>query len=192
MTGRPTLRRGEDGATLVEFGFVGPILCLTIMGLFDLGYQMYVSSVVEGAVHQAARTATVGGVTGDRIEREVRDQLFVFSKDARIDVTQKSYQEFTDVRKPEKIVTDTVPLGQYNQGDCFEDANGNGSYDLDRGRDGFGNAEDIVDYEVSINYPRLFPMAGLLGWSQNAEVRRSTVLRNQPFAARTGGVKVIC
>lgn len=189
---RCTLRRNQDGATLVEFGFVAPILAFTVMGLFDLGYQMYVSSVVEGSVHQAARTATVGGVTGGQIEQQVRDQLFVFSKNAQIDVTQKSYQEFTDVRKPEKIVTDTAPFGEYNIGDCYEDANGNGSYDTDRGRGGFGSAEDVVDYEVSISYPRLFPMAGLLGWSQDAEIKRSTLLRNQPFAARTTGVVVKC
>lgn len=198
MRARPSLllrlRRDTRGATLIEFGFVAPLLCLTVMGIFELGYQMYVSSVVDGALHQAARTATVGSVTGEEIDTQVRDQLAAFSQhgEAVVTTTQRSYSEFSDVRKPEKITGDTEPLLEYNEGDCFEDANGNGEYDLDRGRGGLGQAEDIVDYEVSITYPRMFPMAGLLGWTETATVTHSTVLRNQPFAARSTGVVIVC
>jgi len=86
------------------------------------------------------------------------------------------------VGKPEKITTDTAPLGSYNSGDCYEDANGNGSYDMALGSDGLGGADDIVYYEVTVSMPRIFPMAKMLGWSATQSTKATTIVRNQPWA----------
>lgn len=186
------LAKDESGAYVVELALIAPVFAVTLMGLFDIAYGVYVSSAVDGALHDAARAATVGTITGTQIDTMVQSRLSPFKNGGTVAINMQSYSEFTDVRKPEKITGDTVPLNQYNTGDCYEDANGNGRYDLDRGRTGLGQADDVVNYEVSITYNRLFPMAGLLGWGNTATITHSTVLRNQPYAARATGVTIRC
>lgn len=179
------LARDERGATIIEFAMILPALCLILMGTFELGYRMYVSSVLQGALHEAARLATVGTMSTTQVDTHVKQRLHSFSHAATITTSVDSYDEFTQVSVPERISQDTVPLGQYNAGDCYEDYNNNQRYDLDRGRSGLGQADDIVRYRVSISYPRMFPVAGFLGWSDIDTVAADTVLRNQPFAGRT-------
>lgn len=186
------LGRDARGVTIVEFAAVLPVLCLLLMGLFDLGYRSYAQSVVQGALHEAARMATIGGFTNEQIDARVRERLSAFMSTAELETRTQSYFDFTGVRLPERIVQDTPPLGQYNPGDCYEDANGNGQYDLDRGRAGTGNAEDVVRYEVTLSYPRMFPVGKLLGWTEDVRIVSNTMLRNQPFAARPTGVIVRC
>lgn len=182
----------DRAATLVEFGFVAPVLCLTLMGLFDLGYQSYVTSIMQGALHEAARMATIGNKTGAQIDAHVKARLRSFSNGATITAVPTSYDEFSSVKMAEKITGDTAPVGSYNRGDCFLDANRNGSYDLDRGKSGLGASEDIVNYEVTITYQRLFPLSGLLGVPKTQTIKQSTVLRNQPYASRTAAQAPIC
>jgi Flp pilus assembly protein TadG len=194
MTWRILSRLGPDarGVTIVEFAMVLPVLCILLMGLFDMGYRSYAQSVVQGALHEAARMATVGGFTNEQIDAHVRQRLSAFMSSAELQTRTQSYFDFTGVRQPERIVQDTPPLGQYNPGDCYEDANNNGQYDLDRGRDGTGNAEDVVRYEVTFSYPRMFPVGRLLGWTDDVTIVSNTMLRNQPFATRPTGVVVRC
>ena len=189
---RRDLRGDSRGATLVEFAFVAPILVLTILGLFDLGYKSYVASVLQGALHQAARMATVGNKTNAQIDAAVNTRLGSFSRGSTILITKKSYSDFTGVKVPEKITSDTVPLNAYNSTDCYEDYNGNGVYDTDRGKSGMGASEDVVNYDISITYPRLFPLTKIMGLPANDTVRGSTVLRNQPYGSRSSVVTVRC
>ena len=189
---RSSLRSNARGATIVEFAFVAPILVLTLLGLFDLGYKSYVSSVLQGALHDAARMATVGDKTTAQIDAAVNARLQAFSRGATIAIVKKSYSDFTGVKVAEKITSDTVPMNTYNSTDCYEDYNGNGVYDTDRGKSGLGASEDVVNYDITITYPRLFPLTGLMGLPANDSVRGSTVLRNQPFGARSTSVPVRC
>jgi Flp pilus assembly protein TadG len=188
---RRRLAGDARGATIVEFAFVAPVLCLTVLGLFDLGYKSYAASIVQGALHEAARLATVGNKTTTQIDTHVRNRLKEFSKGSTITVTHKSYTEFSGVKIAEKITQDTAPTG-YNTGDCYEDANGNGQYDTDRGKTGMGNSEDVVNYEITITYPRLFPLTKIMGLPATETVKSSTVLRNQPYGARATAVTVRC
>lgn len=183
--------RDTRGVTVVEFALIAPSLCMTLLAFTDFGYRSYVDSVLQGALLQAARSATVGDKTGDQIDQQVKDSLKAFSSGATVTIVKKSYEEFSGVKKPEKITQDTAPVGSYNKGDCFEDANGNGTYDLDQGKGGLGGAEDIVDYEVTMTYPRLVPLSGFLGLSNSQTLTESTVLRNQPYAARTTSA-IVC
>ncbi|HMG47879.1 MAG TPA: TadE family protein [Allosphingosinicella sp.] len=195
MSRRLSLRAlGGDarGATIVEFAIVVPVLAMLLLGTLDLGYRSYVTSIVQGALHEAARMATVGGVSTSQIQTHVQNRLHEFSRNATITTTTRSYSDFSGVNVPETITQDTAPVGTYNSGDCFQDANGNGTYDLDRGRGGLGGAEDVVFFEVTMTYPHIVPVGTLLGWSNNVTVRQNTVLRNQPYAGRNTNVTVIC
>jgi Flp pilus assembly protein TadG len=191
MTRMPTLsalRRDSKGATIVEFALILPVMCMMLLGTLDLGYRSYVGSVVQGTLHDAARMATVGGVTTDQISTFVTDRLHAFSRNATITTTTRSYSDYSGVKVPETITNDTVPIGIYNQGDCFQDTNGNGSWDADRGRSGNGGSEDVVYFEVTMTYPHIMPVAKLFGWSGNVTTTQNTVLRNQPFASRNNSV----
>jgi len=187
------LRRDRRGATIIEFAMILPALCVLLMGIFELGWRMYVASVVQGALHDAARSATVGNRSTSEIDQEVKDRLRSFSKNGTVTTNIRSYDDFTQVATPERITSDTSPTGRFNPGDCYEDFNGNSQYDLDRGRTGLGNADDIVRYEVTISYPRMFPVSGFLGWSNTTSITSNTVLKNQPYAGRnTAAPPVIC
>ena len=186
------LRRDTKGATIVEFALVVPVLSVLLLGTLDLGYRSYVTSIIQGALHEAARMGTVGGIPTSTIQAHVQSRLQSFSRNATITTTTRSYADFSGVRVPETITQDTVPLGTYNSGDCFQDANGNGTYDLDRGRSGMGGAEDIVYFEVTMTYPHIVPLGTFLGWNNNVTITQNTVLRNQPYAGRTNSATVIC
>lgn len=179
------LARDTRGATIIEFAMILPALCLILLGTFELGYRMYVSSIVQGALHEAARMATIGTMSTSQIDTRVKARLRSFSHAATITTRTDSYDDFSQVNVPERITQDTVPVGQYNTGDCYEDYNSNQRYDLDRGRSGLGQADDIVRYQVSISYPRMFPVANFFGWSNTDTITSNTVLRNQPFAGRS-------
>jgi Flp pilus assembly protein TadG len=187
-----TLRRDRKGATIVEFAMILPVLCTLLMGFFDLGYRTYVTSIIQGALHEAARMATVGNVPLSAIQAHVQSRLSRFSGNATVTTTTRSYSDFNVVSVPETITQDTAPIGSYNTGDCFEDANGNGTYSLDRGRTGLGGAEDVVYFEVTMTYPHIFPVASLLGWSNNVTITQNTMLRTQPYAGRNTGVAIVC
>ena len=186
------IARDERGVTLVEFAAILPVLCMLLLGIFELGYRSYAASVLQGALHEAARMATVGGVTQAQIDERVRTRLRPFSSNATITIDTQSYQDFASVRQPERITQDTAPLGQYNVGDCYEDTNANSRWDADRGTAGTGNADDIVRYEVTLAYRRVFPIGGFLGWSDTETIRSNTVLRNQPYAARVNRTVIRC
>ncbi len=173
------------GMTIVEFAIILPVLMLLLLGTFELGYRMYVTSIVQGALHEAARLATIGNQSTTQIDARVKGRLYEFSRNAVITTNVSSYSDYTHVGTPEVITSDTAPVGSYNTGDCYEDYNNNQRYDLDRGRSGLGQADDIVRYEVSMVYPQMFPVGGFLGWTNNNQILANTVLRNQPYAGRS-------
>lgn len=185
------LRRDDSAVTILEFAMVAPVMLLLLLGFFDLGYRSYASSVLQGALHDAARMATVGGYSMDQIDARVKTRLSNFATRSVTTTEAASYYEFSGVSQPEQIVGDTIPLNAYNAGDCFEDANGNNSYDTDRGRSGTGNSDDIVRYRVTITFPRVFPLGTLMGWSNSQTLTSETVLRNQPYAGRTNSTNRI-
>lgn len=178
------LRRDDSAVTVIEFAMVAPVMLLLLLGLFDLGYRAYAASVLQGALHDAARMATVGGYSMEQIDTRVKTRLSNFATRSTVTTAATSYFEFSHVSQPEVIVGDTVPLNTYNAGDCFEDVNGNNRHDTDRGRSGTGNSDDIVRYSVTITFPRILPMGTLMGWGPNQTLSSNTVLRNQPYAGR--------
>lgn len=178
------LRDDERGAYIVEFALIIVPLIVILFASIDLAYRSYMGAVIEGTLHRAARRATVGNQTEAQIDTYIRSQLGFFSKRGTVTIEKSNYYDYSGVGKPEKIKQDTAPLGMYNAGDCFEDLNGNGSYDSIAGRTGLGGSDDIVYYKVSVTYPRFVPLGKFLGWSNNETVSANSVLRNQPYASQ--------
>lgn len=184
------LKRDEKGAALVEFAFVAPVFIVMLMAGLDLGYRVYLQSVIAGTVESVARRSAVGGMSTSDVDSEiVRMVNLILPSSARndpnaIQITKKSFDNFSSIGNPEKITSDTAPVGAYNAGDCYEDANRNNLYDASGGSTGIGGAEDVIYYEVDVRFPRLFPMASLLGWDAEQRSSVKTIVRNQPYGAQ--------
>ncbi|MDP3551361.1 MAG: pilus assembly protein [Novosphingobium sp.] len=186
-----TLRDADDGAAVVEFALIAPTLALVLMGLFDMGYTVYANTMLQGALQRAARAATVEGAGSNlaSIDSKVKDEVLDVVPDASLTFTRKSYANFSDVGVPEDF-TDANDSGVCDDGEAYEDANGNGTWDQDRGAAGLGGARDAVLYTVSMSYARKFPMASLIGLSETVTNKATTVLRNQPYDLQKSVAKV--
>lgn len=170
------------GATLVEFAFVAPVLCLMLIGLFDLGFQAYAQSALQGAVQEAARKSSLEPTvyTTTALDADVTDAVLDVIPGATLTFERTNYENFEDVRLEEDY-EDTNGNKTCDNGEPFEDVNGNGTWDADRGSSGQGGARDAVLYNVSASYDRLFPFAGFLNVPEKIQIDSGTVLRNQPY-----------
>jgi len=187
------MRADVRGATALEFAMVAPMLIMTIIGGMDLGYEAYARSVLQGALNDVARTGSLEGpelnCTGTTTEAQiacaVKKRSNTVARRATYDFEINSYYEFSGVGRGEKLITDYNHNGQYNAGDCFQDLNENRAFDSTAGREGIGGADDVVFYDVTMTMPRLLPVASLLGWSSEYEIRATTAIRNQPYASQS-------
>ncbi len=202
----PNIRRlGRDqrGATIVEFAVIAMPMCVLLMGGLELGYNSYVRSTLQGALHDAARVAAVENpilaTEGDTVEEQVanmiKETVAHVAPNAVVDVDQKSYFEFSSIGEPEKLMTDNNGNGKYDASDedCFEDANGNGTFDPDSGKSGTnGGADDVVLYTAKVSAPRILPLDRLVpGVSEKVEYTLRAAVRKQPYGQQPTA-PVIC
>lgn len=179
------LARARDGMAIVEFALVSPVLLMLIMGFGDLLYQGYIQSVLNAAVQKAARDSGLegGDANATAIDNRVRALVRTVVANATIPTpTRKSYDSFSEVA-PEPF-TDTNGNGIRDAGECFTDVNRNGVWDADPGTSGQGGASAVVLYTVTVTYPRLFPVAGLIGLPNTQTISATTLLRNQPYLSQ--------
>ncbi len=197
------LGRDQRGATIVEFAVIAMPMCVLLMGGLELGYNSYVRSTLQGALHDAARIAAVENpilaTDGDTVEEQVanmiKETVAHVAPNAVVDVDQKSYFEFSSIGEPEKLMTDNNGNGKYDASDedCFEDANGNGTFDPDSGKSGTnGGADDVVLYTAKVSAPRILPLDRLVpGVSEKVEYTLRAAVRNQPYGQQPTA-PVIC
>ncbi len=180
-----SLARDTRGATIIEFAIVAPVMCLLLMGISDMAYQIYAQAILNGALQKAGRDSTIQGAPNNTaaIDQKVTDMVKKIAANATFTYTRKNYDSFSLI-KPEPF-TDTNGNGVRNTGECYTDVNGNGQWDSDPGTNGQGGANDVTVYTVSVTYPRLFPVASLFGWSKNQTLTASTLLKNQPYASQS-------
>ncbi|PKP96109.1 MAG: pilus assembly protein TadE [Alphaproteobacteria bacterium HGW-Alphaproteobacteria-13] len=131
------------------------------------------------------------GIDMATLDEMVRTRVKQVMPNATVEFTRRSYQDFAGVGKREPLRDDNGN-GQHDDGECFEDINGNGVWDADQGVDGSGGADDIVLYTATVSFSRVLPVWKMLGQSQHTELRASTVLRNQPYATRAEREIVRC
>jgi Flp pilus assembly protein TadG len=180
------LQRDQKGAAIVEFAMVAPVLLLAVMGLFDMAYNMYTGAVMQGAVQKTARDSTIegAGINTATLDARVTAAVRRVMPQANLGFARSYYTSFSKVSQPEDY-NDVNGNGSCDNGEPFEDANGNGRYDTDRGSSGQGGARDAVLYTVTVTYPRVFPLAKMIGLSSQVTTSTATVLRNQPYGLQT-------
>jgi hypothetical protein len=198
MTAKPSLLRRlreTRAVAAIEFALVLPIFLIATLGILDIAYEQYAASVLQGVVEKAARDGTLEGYAKDQadldyfIEKQVRDVW----PGADVVIERQAFARFKDVgkNKPESF-TDANSNDKYDDGECFSDSNGNGKYDTNRGRAGNGGAGDIVLLTATITKDRIFPGWQLIGQPAEAEIVATMTLKNQPYAAESGGPQMIC
>ena len=185
------LRRDARGATAMEFAAIAPALLLVVLGLMDLGYNIYATSLLEGAVHKAGREATIEGAEtrGLAIDNGVRAAVGDIAPNAEVSFSRRAYIDFSDVDQPEEF-TDTNEDGICNEGAPGAAAPDPGSWDEARGSADMGGARDAVLYTVTVSYPRAFPAMRLFGFSDRVTATAHTVLRNQPYGPQNQAMAV--
>ena len=179
----------SEGATVIEFALLAPVLLLTLLGLFDIGYNTYTSSILQGAIAKAARGSSIEGSRPATLDARVEDAVHDIAPNAVVTFERKAYSSFSDVGRPEDF-SDLNGNGACDAGEPFEDVNGNKRWDADRAKAGGGGARDAVLYTVSVSYHRAFPIAKFIGVSDMHEMQSATVLRNQPWDEQDTAVTV--
>ena len=181
----------KRGVTTVEFALIVPALLMVLLGVFDTAYNLYTASVLDGAAQKAARDSTIEGAEtrGLAIDDSVVAAVHNVMPSANVSFDRRAYRDYSDIHRPEDY-TDVDKDGACDNSEPFEDINGNGVWDSDRGTDTMGGARDAVLYTVTVSYPRAFPLMHLLGFSQTVTSQSQTVLRNQPYGTqnRAAGV----
>lgn len=186
----------QAGVAAVELALVITPFSILVLISFDLGYQAYLRSVVQGALNDVARSASMEAPDLDctdatlvgQVQCAMKRRSEIIAKDATYNVTVTNYFDFNGVNRSEKLVTDHNNNGRYDTGDCFVDLNTNNEYDSDSdpdaeiGREGVGGADDVSYYEVEVSMPRIFPVPQFLPVSPQYQIRGQTAVRNQPYA----------
>jgi Flp pilus assembly pilin Flp len=129
------LQSDASGAAAVEFGLIAPFMLLGLLGVFDLGYNMYAATLMRGAIYKAARDSTIEGAGNQwtSLDQRVSDVVHVIAPGAVLKYTRKSYRSYYEVGQSEDF-TDINGNSICDNREPFEDANGNGSWDEDRQR----------------------------------------------------------
>lgn len=178
-----SLRRDRQGAAMMEFALLAPVMALMLLGLMDLGYQAYARALLEGAMQKAGRDSGIEGADATLIDNKVRSDFRRVAKTATLEFERRSYANF-GVMRPERF-TDTNLNGVRDPFECYDDVNGNQQWDADPGLSGQGGASDVTLYTVRAQLPRMFPMASLMGWPKQMEISANTLLKNQPYASQS-------
>jgi Flp pilus assembly protein TadG len=201
---RRLLLADRRGATIIEFAIVAPVMIMLLMGLGDLSFQIYAQAILNGAVQKAGRDSSIQGgannapaidaaviaMVGSIMKSPTQSCAATATTPIWCSVRQ-SYNSFSAIGKPEPFV-DGNGNGKLDPGECFTDLNGNGIWDASNpGTSGQGGADDVALYTMTITYPRIFPVAGLLGWPSTQTITSSTLLKNQPYATQATA-KTIC
>lgn len=185
------LARDEGGATLVEFAMIAPVFFMALIGMFDICYNIYAASMVQGAIQKAARDSTIESayLSQEEIDSRVTTAVQDVVPTAELTFERSAYTSFSDIGRPEDF-TDSNDDGLCNDGEPFEDVNGNAQWDTDRGSAGFGGARDAVLYTVTVSYDRQFPLYRMVKIPKRVTTQATTVLRNQPFSMQDTTISV--
>jgi Flp pilus assembly protein TadG len=184
MIGRRIRTIGEDerGLYAVEFALILVPFITLVIGGWEMARVTQVSSAVQGVVIQAARKAGLENATAAAVKTYVDNQLSGYAPSNKISLTIDNFRKFSGIGTPEKITTDTAPLGTYNSTDCYIDSNSNGVYDMQQGSSGVGGAEDALRVRVTVEMERLTPVGGWIGIGNTYQIDRTTLVQAEPYA----------
>ncbi len=176
----------EEGTTAIEFAFIAPVLMLMMFGIIELSLAMYTQSVMEGATSLSSRLGKTGYTeSGISREQTIRNMLNARASGLldteRFTIASKSYSQFDTIGDMEPFI-DANHNEQHDPGETYTDINGNGAWDEDMGREGYGNANDIVVYTVTYPWHVATPILdAVFGDDGTVVLKASAVVKNEPY-----------
>lgn len=179
-------RRGERGATALEFAMIAPFYFLLLIGIIETSMVMFAQHVLENASATASRTGKTGYVSPTKTQQQTImaavDRMAGFLMDKnKIAVSSLAYKSFSGIGTGEQFV-DANMNNHWDPGENYTDSNGNGQYDSDIGTTGYGTAGDIVVYTITYPWPIMTPaMKHFLGEDGILNLRSRIVVKNEPF-----------
>ena len=186
------LQRNQNGASIMEFGLIAPVVMFMMLGTMDIGHSYFVRATLDGAVQSAARSSALEGsaivASQAIVDLNVRNAVLTLAPGATITPTRRYYKTFSEAAaaRAETVIEDPATADlKCDAGEVFMDANQNGVWDADGGSNGQGGAKDIVVIKYKVSYPRLFPMAKMAGWPSNVELESNSILANQPYGEQS-------
>lgn len=186
-----TLGRERSGITAVEFAVILPGMLTLICGSLEMGHMIFARVVLDGAVVEAARTATASLETAEGTRTQAMRtsitqmmEAFPIADGKTILIDTKVYRDFNAVRPEEYI--DVDGNAKYDLGEPFTDRNGNGQWDPSSPKTGtLGGPGDVVSYTASYPKKILFGfLAGPLGLGTSLNISSTTVVRNESVVRR--------
>lgn len=179
--------RDRRGAAVPEFALILLPLCLVLMGGFEMGYQIYVRSVLLGAMERATRLTTVQTVDSSAVESEIEATVKRLAPNATVQTTKGRFTEFSQINTMERLTRDANNNGVLDSGDCWEDVDDDGTRNIPTaGKTGtIGGADDIVRYNTVVTYNRILPIFRFLGIGNTATLTATTMTRRQPYELQT-------
>jgi Flp pilus assembly protein TadG len=180
------LRQDRNGISMLEFGLISPFVMVMLIGTLDVGHTLYTRSVVDGAMQEVARDSALEGgsvVAQQRIiDDKVNGIIHTVVNTATVTTTRRYYKTFSKASAAQaETYNETSGNSTCDANEIYLDANENNRWDADGADDGQGGAKDVVVITVKVDYPRLFPMATLIGMPANIHLEANTVLANQPY-----------
>lgn len=186
MTRRVDLRRlvcDSSGATILEFAFVAPVMCLLLVGGFDVGHTLYMRAALQGAVQKAARDSGLenGAANQTALDTRIRTEVENLANNADVTFDRRAYRTYGQAARRHEDYTDNNNNGTCDAGEPYVEENGVAGWQSDMGTGGQGGAKDAVVYRVTVSYPAMLPLWRYINGSDHVTVEATTVLRNQPF-----------
>lgn len=182
----------HEGATAMEFGLIAPVAMFMVLGTMDIGHSYFVRATLDGAMQTAARTSALESSADSTklalVDLRVKEAVLALAPSAKVTATRRYYKTFSEaaLSRAETVIEDPTNADlRCDPGEIFIDANKNGIWDADGGSDGQGGAKDIVLIKYTVSYPRLFPIAKIMGWPANVELETNSILANQPYGEQS-------
>lgn len=144
-------------------------------------------------MREAARYGITGQTPGSMSREAMLVQIVEENTQGLIqvspsNVTFKVYDDFSQVGNGEPYTDDSPANGQYDDGEAFDDVNGNGTWDEDLGEDGVGDADSIVLYTIEYQWEFMTPLFAVFGGEDGAiDLSASIAVQNEPYAPAEGG-----
>jgi Flp pilus assembly protein TadG len=165
-------RLGERGVTSVEFAIVGPLFLMLVLAVFELGYMVFVQSVLDSSARTAARLIRTGQAQGSGNAQTDFQTALCNGASAVIGCANLIYQvqEFGSWSATQTAV-DTPPKRDPKTGQLIPAAFN------------AGNCGQIEAVQVTYNYPFFTLWIGqqLGGSTQSAFLMSTVVFQNEPF-----------
>ena len=158
---------------------------LSVIGVLEISTVLLTEVLMEGALREAARYGVTGSGNDNReanIKRIVEIHTNGLVNMNTIEISTLIYNNFQSVGTSEPYDDNDPANGQYDVGESFVDVNENGVWDEDQGRDGVGQANEIVLYTIEYDAPAMTGFfARFFGEDGAIRLRTTLPLINEPF-----------